>query len=83
MKVGFKQLRVKIFTPGNKKCRQMVLRAPSGRLITPQGIDNQLENLVNQVETLYPAHDYRLVALGPNVSNFVWQREKESVGSSR
>lgn len=71
-----KALRVKIFAPGNKSSRLLILKAPAGTAWTEQGIENQLKHLAGQIETAWPVHEFRLVPTGKANFNFVWDRER-------
>lgn len=78
----FKCVTVRIFSPGNKKWGTRRHYAPPGRAITEQGVTEILDREATLVEKTFPQHEYRLVKLGPNRFNFVWECERASAHES-
>jgi hypothetical protein len=71
----YPKVKAKIFLPGNLKHVVKELRAPAGRGITADGIDKWLKEISDAIEKQFPGHEYRLVSLGANSFNFVWERQ--------
>jgi hypothetical protein len=71
-----KVVRVKIFTPGNKKHKVYIFRAPAGRTFVEDGIDDIVEKCAAEVEKMYPEHEYGLVKVGKADFNFVHRGHK-------
>jgi len=71
-----KKIAIKLFYPGNKRHKKVIVRAPSGRLITPDGIERQLRQAADTLEKEFPGHDYHLVPIGHGAYNFVCIGEK-------
>jgi len=71
----YKKVKAKIFFPGNQKHVVKELRAPVGKGVNAEGIDNWLKSLAEAIEKQFPGHEYRLVTLGPASFNFVWERQ--------
>ncbi len=66
-----KNLRVRVFLPGNKRSTVKVFKAPPGKAFSEAGIESQLELTASQIEKHWPTEEYRLVATGLNCFNFV------------
>jgi hypothetical protein len=66
-----KNLRVRVFWPGNKRHYEKLFSAPRGHRWTPSGIDAQLELTASQIEKRWPMEHYHLVPVGHNAFNFV------------
>lgn len=71
-----RHLQVRVFEPGNKKSVLKTLRPGPRRTFTEEGIDAQLKQIADNLEKYFPQHEFRLVPLGPDSFNFVWERER-------
>lgn len=67
----FKRAAIKVFAPGNTKCKTILQCAPGGKVFTQEGIDQVLEHIAGRIESVYPSEEYRLVPTGPGAFNFV------------
>lgn len=68
----FKQMKVKVFFPGNKKF--VLLRrhvALTGKGFTAEAMEKELDVIANYVEEKLSAFEYHVVQTGPNTFNFV------------
>lgn len=74
--MALKRIRVKLFLPGNQKFVRKTFAAKPGHRLTEDGLDQILEFAVDQVEKLFPGHEYSMVQVGPRDFNFVWISEK-------
>jgi hypothetical protein len=71
-----KRMQVKIFPPAGRT-RTIKLRAPAGKWITAEGIDQQLGQVAEGIEKAWPRHEFRMVPIGPAAFNFVCAGEKK------
>jgi hypothetical protein len=69
----FPNLRIRVFAPGNKESKRYKLIPGPGQFFSPQGIEAQLDHFASELEKHWPQEVYKLVPLGPNAFNFVWQ----------
>lgn len=65
-----KRIEFKIFAPGNKKFRRVIVHAPRYSVFTAAGVENALAQMVERVEANAP-EQYRFVQVAPNAFNFV------------
>lgn len=66
-----KNIRVRIFLPGNKKSQRQTITAPAGKEWNDSGIESCLERIADNIEKQFPQEEYKLVALGSAEFNFV------------
>ena len=66
-----KRIMVKVFAPGNKKYRRVIIRANAGKAIPPSGVESTLKQMADAVEKTYPGQEYHLVPVGVGAFNFV------------
>lgn len=66
-----KNIRVRIFLPGNKKAGRQTLTAPAGKAWNDDGVTSCLKRIADNVEKQFPNEEYKLVTLGVNEFNFV------------
>ena len=71
-----KNVRVRIFTPGNKRSWAKLISAPPRRVFKDEGIDEILQKVASDLEKRYPDEEFRLVPLGPREFNFVHVGER-------
>jgi hypothetical protein len=77
-----KSVRIKIFTPGNKRAVTRVHLAGSGRGIGVDGVDGLLKRTADKIEQQWPAEEYSLVQVGPFAFNFVWRASQSEQHAS-
>lgn len=78
-----KRITVKVFAPGNKQSTLQAFMAQSGEGITPEGIENILNDIAEQIDKHWPDEEYGLVAMGQGAFNFVWRKKKEQESEGR
>lgn len=66
-----KNLRVRVFWPGNKRHCEKIFSAPAGKHWSESGIEAQLELTACQIERRWPMEHYHVVAVGRSAFNFV------------
>lgn len=66
-----KQIRVKLFTPGNKSFKTVFLKAPNGRIFTPDGELMVLQRVAAQLEQAFPFEMFDMIQVGRGEYNFV------------
>lgn len=71
-----KRLRVKIFQPGNKRHKVVLLEAGKGRMIIPGHELGCLEPVIAMVEKNHPFDEFSLVQVGRGDFNIVWRGRK-------
>lgn len=71
-----KKIQIKLFYPGNKRHKKVIVRAPNGKTITSDGVEHYLQQAALTLEKEFPGHDYHLVPIGPGAFNFVCAGEK-------
>lgn len=81
MNALFRNIRIRIFSPGNKRSTRKIFSPPAGKYFTAGGVNAQLGHTAAQIEKNFPGHEYKLVPLGPAEFNFVWIRELEEMAS--
>jgi hypothetical protein len=67
-----KEIRFRVFEPGNNASRMLKLRAPAGQVYNEAAVDAALFQVAEKVEAVYPSHEYTVVQIGPAHFNFVW-----------
>lgn len=73
--INLKRLAFKVFAPGNKRFKKLLVLAPHRKAFTPQGVDDVLSQMATRVEESFPEHDYRFVPIGTGEFNFVHEDE--------
>lgn len=71
-----KQLTIKVFAPQNKVHKTYYLRAKSGNIFTPEGIEYALQQFAGNIEKAHPYEEYSLKQISPRDFNFVWIGKK-------
>jgi hypothetical protein len=66
-----KQIEIKIFLPGGKRRRRLLMLAAADRHFTEDGIQNYLGRMAAKVEHELPGIEYRMIELGGGRYNFV------------
>jgi hypothetical protein len=72
----YKHMIVKVFLPGNNRAVIWRMNAPNGKGFTVDAMEAELVRVAERVEQHFPAHEHRLVPVGPCRFNFVWEKEK-------
>jgi hypothetical protein len=67
-----KQIKVKVFTVGNKSCKTFHFRSPNGRVFTPEGVEHTLQRFAAEISKSFPHDEYTLKQLSRNEFNFCW-----------
>ena len=73
---GLKKLTIKMFAPGNRTHKTVILAAGKGKVFKPGGEFEVLSNVADSLETQFPNDEFRMVQVGPAAFNFVWERKK-------
>jgi len=74
--VPLKKLTIKMFAPGNRTHKTVILAAGKGKVFKPCGEFEVLSNVADSLETQFPNDEFRMVQVGPAAFNFVWERKK-------
>jgi hypothetical protein len=72
----YKRMFVKVFLPGNTRAVVWRVSAPNGKGFTATAMEEELGRIAERIEQHFPAHEHRLVPVGPCRFNFVWEKEK-------
>src|SRR3954462_12829587 len=72
MKKYIKTLTVKVFAPENKISKTNRFFAGMKKAWSEDGINEVLGKMAEDLEKLYPGHEYRLVQIAADTFNFVW-----------
>lgn len=78
MSKPLKRLKIKLFYPGNKSHKVVLMNAPKGRIIPPGGEQTTLENFASQYEKNFPEDEFSLREVGRGEYNFVWIGKREA-----
>jgi hypothetical protein len=76
MSAPLKKLTIKMFAPGNRTHKTVILAAGKGKVFKPGGEFDVLSNVADSLETQFPNDEFRMVQVGPAAFNFVWDRKK-------
>lgn len=71
------QLLIKVWSPGNKKCRKTRCNAPKGTHYTMPGIEQALAAVGKQIRRTWPEERYEMVMINAGQYNFVWRGKIE------
>lgn len=66
-----KQVKLKIFAPGNKSYKTTFVKVPNGQQFRPEGIEFVLRQAAKNIEEGFPLEEYSLRQLGRAEFNFV------------
>lgn len=69
----YPEIRIRIFSEGNKSSRLTKVRAAPGTGYTAEAIEQVLDDCAEQIEVRQPSDDFELVQVGPAEFNFVWR----------
>lgn len=70
-----KSLRLKVFRPDGT-CQNVRLTAPPHKGYSEENVDALLAEFAEKLETLFPAHEFRMVEIPPAQFNFVCRGER-------
>ena len=79
--VPLKKLTIKMFAPGNRTHKTVILAAGKGKVFKPGGEFDVLSRVAESLETQFPNDEFRMVQVGPAAFNFVWEQEDTRRGS--
>ena len=71
-----KKLTIKMFAPGNRTHKTVILAAGKGKVFKPSGEFDVLSNVADSLETQFPNDEFRMVQVGPAAFNFIHARKK-------
>lgn len=72
-----KTICIKVFIPpDNRLGKRIVVKSKPGTHFTPEGIENLLLKVANDIETKWPMYEFRLVPLRANEFNFVYEGDR-------
>jgi len=66
-----KNIRIKIFEPGNRKHKVYIFRAGKQRHFVEAGVTDILGKVAAEVEKMHPEHEYGMVQAGNGDYNFI------------
>jgi hypothetical protein len=66
-----KQLRIKVFQPGNTSCKQHRLHVPKGMIVKPGGEFDVLGRIADDLERTFPTEEFEMIEVGRGAYNFV------------
>jgi hypothetical protein len=73
-----RNIKVKIYPPDektggvSKQHKLHIIKAPPGRHFTDKGILNEIEVIINEIETKFPTLEFKLVCIGKNAYNIIY-----------
>ena len=71
-----KKITIKMFAPGNRTHKTVILAAGKGKVFNPGGEFDVLSNVADSLETQFPNDEFRMVQVGRAAFNFIHVRKK-------